>query len=114
MPRYWYGPFAIDEEDLVKEEITSQEVVREKNKKVRKTKITVANVEAGFKVLFEYDKGFVADRSTAFLVGTARLRQLRMKKGLWVIVTGILNKKQLGLSVMLVIIIMTANRPLIG
>jgi len=81
MPRYWYGPFAIDEEDLVKEEITSQEVVREKNKKVRKTKITVANVEAGFKVLFEYDKGFVADRITAFLVGTARLRQLRMKKG---------------------------------
>lgn len=82
MPRFWYGPFAIDEEVLVKQETTTEEVTKEKNKKVKKTKITVSNVEVGFNVLYTYDAGFVADHSTAALVGTARLRQLRIIKGL--------------------------------
>lgn len=82
MPRYWYGPFAINDELLVKEETTTEEVTREKHKKVKKTRTSVSNLEIGFNVLYEYDKGFVADRSTALLVGTARLRQLRIIKGL--------------------------------
>ena len=82
MPGYWYGPFAINDELLVKEETTTEEVTREKHKKVKKTRTSVSNVEIGFNVLYKYDKGFVADRSTAVLVGTARLRQLRIIKGL--------------------------------
>ena len=82
MPRYWYGPFAIDDEALVKEETTTEELKREKHKKVKKTKTSVSNIEAGFEVLHNYDDVFVADHGTAILVGTARLRQLRVIKGM--------------------------------
>lgn len=82
MPRYWYGPFAIDDENLLKEETTTEEVKREKNKKVKKKKSTISNIEEGFEVLHYYDDRFVADHGTAVLVGTARLRQLRVIKGM--------------------------------
>ena len=79
MPRYWYGPVDIDESDLVNEESTNHEVTRLKNKKITKEKTTGSQyTNAPTLVLFEYEDGFVADHSTAILVGTARLRQLRV------------------------------------
>ena len=81
MPRYWYGPVDIDESDLVNEESTNREVTRLKNKKITKVKTTGSQyTNASTLVLFEYEDGFVADHSTAILVGTARLRQLRVLK----------------------------------
>ena len=89
MPRFWYGPFAMDEDDLeILNKESSKEVVdKQKSKKVKKTKIVVSNIETGFNVLYAYNEGFVADHSTATLVGTARLRQLRIQKGVWLFVT---------------------------
>ena len=79
MPRYWYGPIDVDDSDLVNEESTSHETTRMKNKKVAKVKTTGSKYsDASTLVLFEYENGFVADHSTALLVGTARLRQLRV------------------------------------
>ena len=79
MPRYWYGPVDIDDSDLVNEESTNREVTRLKNKKITKVKTTGSQyTKASTLVLFEYEDGFVADHSTAILVGTARLRQLRV------------------------------------
>lgn len=81
MPRYWYGPVDIDESDLVHEESTNREVTRQKNKKITKVKTTDSQyTNASTLVLFEYEDGFVADHNTAILVGTARLRQLRVLK----------------------------------
>ena len=81
MPRYWYGPVDVADSDIVKEEGTNHEVTRMKNKKVAKVKTTGSKYSgASTLVLFEYDDGFVVDHSTAVLVGTARLRQLRVFK----------------------------------
>ena len=85
MPRFWYGPFAIDEKDLdlLNAESTKEDVEKQKNKKTKKLKTVVSNMETGFNVLYGYNQGFVADHSTAKVVGSARLRQLRIQKGLW-------------------------------
>ena len=81
MPRFWYGPVAIDNTDIVNEEATNRETVKTKNKKVVKTKTTGSQYDNGSAlVLFDYEDGFVADHSTAFLIGTPRLRQLRVHK----------------------------------
>ena len=99
MPRYWYGPYAANVKVVVREESTRVEVTREKNKKVKKTKTTASNLEAGLNV-HGYEKGFVADHSTARLVGTARLRQLRIVKGVRTlfIYTGRSNSSKAGLN----------------
>ena len=75
----------MDEDDLeiLNKESSKEEVDKQKSKKVKKTKIVVSNIETGFNVLYGYNEGFVADHSTAMLVGTARLRQLRIQKGVW-------------------------------
>ena len=93
MPRFWYGPFAMDEDDLeiLNKESSKEEVDKQKSKKVKKTKIVVSNIETGFNVLYGYNEGFVADHSTAMLVGTARLRQLRIQKGVWLIFYSLLH-----------------------
>lgn len=81
MPRYWYGPVDVDESDIVNEESTNREVTRLKNRKITKVKTTGSQYSnSSTLVLFEYEDGFVADHSTAILVGTARLRQLRVLK----------------------------------
>ena len=81
MPRYWYGPVDVDESDIVNKEGTNLEVTRLKNKKIAKVKTTGGKfTDVSTLVLFEYEEGFVADHSTAKLVGTARLRQLRIVK----------------------------------
>lgn len=81
MPRYWYGPVDVDDSNIVNEESTKREVTRVKNKKITKVKTTGSQyTNASTLVLFQYEDGFVADHSTAMLVGTARLRQLRVLK----------------------------------
>ena len=83
MPRVWYGPTDFSDSDRLEEEVTkSNVIIRMKRKKVTKTKTTIGNVHFENEVLFNYEKGFVADHTTAILVGTPRLRQLRVRKGL--------------------------------
>lgn len=87
MPRYWYGPVDVDDKDLVNADATNHEVTRTKNKKVTKVKQTGSQYsDVSTMVLFAYDNGFVADHSTAILVGTPRLRQLRVVKREWLFV----------------------------
>ena len=87
MPRYWYGPVAIDNKDIVNEEATNSDTKRTKHKKVVSTKTTGSKYNDGSSlVLFSYEGKFVADHSTAYLIGTPRLRQLRIQKSKSVLV----------------------------
>ncbi|XP_022801964.1 uncharacterized protein LOC111339550, partial [Stylophora pistillata] len=80
-PRFWYGPIAIEEKDITNEEATNSDTKRTKHKKVVMTTTTGSKYDVGSSsVLFSYEGKFVADHSTAYLIGTPRLRQLRIQK----------------------------------
>lgn len=85
-PQYWYGPF-IDthEEDLWSEENVQKKIRLARGRKLKAKKkgggSYTNDVASSFESLERFPEGFTADRGMFYVVGLARLRQLRMKKG---------------------------------
>ncbi|XP_022801963.1 polycystic kidney disease protein 1-like 2 [Stylophora pistillata] len=84
-PQYWYGPFIIKQE----EELWSQERLTFKRGRGAGRKITTMVKGGGsyahdyaesFESLKSFPKTVTADRGMFYIVGVARLRQLRVKK----------------------------------
>lgn len=82
-PRYWYGPVVqFNQEELLGLEVRkSRTVIRLKKKKGKKWRTVMGNYVKDFEVLHAYKEGYIADRETTYLVGSPRLRILRIKKG---------------------------------
>lgn len=85
-PQYWYGPFI----DPHEEELWSEENVQRKSRSGAGRKIKarkkgggsyVNDIPVSFESLERFPEGFTADRGMFYVVGLARLRQLRMKQG---------------------------------
>ena len=85
-PQYWYGPFI----DSHEQDLWSEESVRKKSRSVGGRKLKsktkgdgsyLDDAVVSFESLKRFPEGFTADRGVFYVVGLARLRQLRMKKG---------------------------------
>ncbi|EDO34429.1 predicted protein [Nematostella vectensis] len=81
-PRYWYGPVVdVNETFIEGQEIRkARTILRVKRKNSKQWTTVTGNYVKDPSVLYVYTDGFTADRETAYMVGSPRLRQLRVKK----------------------------------
>jgi len=92
-PQYWYGPFI----DSHEEELWSEDNVQKKSRSGAGRRIKAKkkgggsylnDVVVSFDSLERFPEGFIADRGMFYVVGLARLRQLRIEKGNFLEITG--------------------------
>ncbi|KAK3737773.1 hypothetical protein QZH41_012212 [Actinostola sp. cb2023] len=82
-PRYWYGPLEkFNESDIesVGFEMNTEVLWMKERNASNRWQITNGNYAKNPTVLYKYPQGFVADHATGVLVGSPRIRQLRVKK----------------------------------
>lgn len=84
-PTYWYGPHKDNQEEL----IWTEERIKQKTRRGWKVKVhkrltgTVDSTQSHENyTLHDFPKNVIADRGTAFIIGSARLRQLRVRRGI--------------------------------
>lgn len=83
-PQYWYGPVVrFNRSSVETEQIQKQrKVIKLRNFRSRaKWRTVTGNYIDNPSVVYQYKENFVADHETAYLVGSPRLRQLRIKRG---------------------------------
>lgn len=85
-PTYWYGPYNNNEEQV----LWTEDHIKRKSRRGWKVKIhkrvsgkTQVEGQAAFDntSVHKFPTNVIADRGTAYIVGSARLRQLRVKQG---------------------------------
>ncbi|KAK3717327.1 hypothetical protein QZH41_011561, partial [Actinostola sp. cb2023] len=82
-PSYWYGPH----KDIIEQQLWTESNVKRKSRRGWKVKIhrrvvdtaIVASQSVQNTSLHKFPKTFIADRGTAYVIGSARLRQLRVR-----------------------------------
>ena len=87
-PNYWYGPYIDPKQEAMLAEASVGETTTTKTTKgkQRKTKTKKKAGKGSFTNfitdnLHKHKKQFSADRDTFYIIGAARLRQLRVKRG---------------------------------
>ena len=83
LPNFWYGPVTnFNESGVLGTQVRkNRKIFRVRKSNIKKAFLGTGSYVEPFEMMFEYNNGYVADHETAWLVGSPRLRQLRIRKG---------------------------------
>ena len=83
IPKYWYGPVTkFNQSGLLDIEIRkNRRIFRIRKTSGKKSFVATGSYVEPTSTMFEYNNGYVADHETSWLVGSPRIRQLRIRKG---------------------------------